>query len=528
MGKVSNPLSPSFPKLAGLITLLGLSTTVSLSALATHPNCTIDVNDPTVPECPESGLLDDRYPASVMLLGHEGDATFRTVKSALEKIIATEQKPPLLLINTTDANYAKIIDLILKTTKKEDHKKWLSSIRLVKSRRYNWNQDYFQSYVDPNTGKPFLREVLPYRRAYHKKPGGEKELAAASDVFKDVSKMMSTLCNIPVGEGIDIPGNRDVYGGYAGGNIEGAPGNLCFLGDNGMPDDIRSAYAQSACPAASTPIKVPTHWLGVGHTDEVVTTVRTKDPAPCNFRVLVARPSKAMDVLRENPNGKAFKGLEAAPENEQSSFLVGNTHLKRVCAAVLEKRKQRTPSPQKNRDTDIESWLFSIPKAHATDGDSILNCINMSNGELLDAIENDPELRDYNGLVDQTLAQFQDDLQKQLAAKHNCKNMVSSIPGLYSGAVVKEGDKLHLADPSELRGGDSIFPNISNSVQLGDGLYVSDPVNEAFQNEVKGQMSSAGVNAQFVNTRANHAHKGNLHCATNTVRYCRPRKGGSP
>ena len=75
------------------------------------------------------------------------------------------------------------------------------------------------------------------------------------------------------------------------------------------------------------------------------------------------------------------------------------------------------------------------------------------------------------------------------------------------------------------RSGRSINPNPTNSVLLNGTLIFPQQRNELFSNYLKKNVADVlGLKSDSVNTwQSAHTNDGNLHCSTNTFRYCRPK-----
>lgn len=79
------------------------------------------------------------------------------------------------------------------------------------------------------------------------------------------------------------------------------------MGDDDFDSEEWLLYADQICPAGSdNRIKVPTSFLSVGHTDELIKVfikvLRNNNfRPPCNFSIGISSPQKALDLLRRNP-----------------------------------------------------------------------------------------------------------------------------------------------------------------------------------------------------------------------------------
>ena len=149
-----------------------------------------------------------------------------------------------------------------------------------------------QAFINPSTGKVVLREVENYKRH--------------GTAFSDLSKAIAG-CGFEVGPALET---QRIVSGNGGGNIETLPFGICLLGDDHFKNHLDwRAYATQICqPGLSNSVKVPTYWLTVGHTDEILKVVRNKSkPAPCDFSIAIASPRVAMELLATHKSDKFFE-----------------------------------------------------------------------------------------------------------------------------------------------------------------------------------------------------------------------------
>jgi len=93
------------------------------------------------------------------------------------------------------------------------------------------------------------------------------------------------------------------------------------------------------------------------------------------------------------------------------------------------------------------------------------------------------------------------------------------VPQLVFGQVVEFRNAL-VSIPGT---GAALNPAPTNGIVIGDRYVMPDPMNEAFRVHNRKQFESIGLKLEFLDTSSLSATYGNLHCATNVIRYCRPR-----
>ena len=73
--------------------------------------------------------------------------------------------------------------------------------------------------------------------------------------------------------------------------------------------------------------------------------------------------------------------------------------------------------------------------------------------------------------------------------------------------------------------GNSLLPNPTNGVVSNDTIIYPDPSNQAYRDYLTRQAKLINMESGFVDTwRPSHSLEGNLHCSSQALRYCRPRK----
>jgi hypothetical protein len=354
---------------------------------------------------------------------------------------------------------------------------------------------------------------------------------------------------------------------YFGGNMEGFPGGLCLVGDT-LPEESFNDFCKNRPENA---VKLSASWLSVGHIDEAVSIVSDpKSKPPCNYAVLRASPQKALGLL---------SSTLAKPQLAKSKFLELNEGDKNtalgLCGAYesleeIRSRKRSTPSIEDGGSKATKgAFRFQISdlisSAHAgatpTAGSKPTNgCGDLSNQEALEAIQYDHKLYDFNMLVEEEMLKAEKEIKAKSAA-NGCPNIkIIPVPNLFKGNVISDliasdevitaklidgtvlkkkradftEDEMNLIPRQdriglfkmkiEPRTGRAINPNPTNSVLLNGTIIFPEQKNELFKSYLEKNVAQAlDLKSDFVNTwQSAHANDGNLHCSTNTFRYCRP------
>ncbi len=475
-----------------------------------------------VPLCPANGstLLPDSYPVMAVSLsdqkgGHEfvGDFVMKALK-------AQGEQPPQFFLNVSEETLSRLKISVLAQTKQDPKKRarWLASLTRVKSTSFNWQQDFQQTYVDAE-GRPTPRELSHYRAA-------AKQNDKIDSYFPDLSQALQKECGIKPGELMPSTAGAGTNG-LSGGNIEGGPAGLCVLGTDALAKDEHANLAKLAC-GGGTLLEAPTSFLFVGHTDEITATVRT-GPGECDFAMLIASPRAALEVMVANPSAPAFElassrdGYELAKKNEL--FEICESFLEGVGKPVLPNDSPNAVPEKSGRW--IHDLLFG-QTAFAADGADVVKkesssskverCAKMTNADFLKAYRAHPELPKINSMIDQKMAKFREEAERAWQANApNCPRRIIEMPMLYRGGLNRKG--------TEVRGAGSLLPNVTNVQQFNKTLLVPDPQSAALRKDIAKRMNSIGLKTEFVNTNIMHSQMGNLHCSTNTLRYCRPRAG---
>ncbi len=420
-------------------------------------------------------------------------------------------------MNVRPSTWREVRSAVLQATKDPTQReRWLAALTTTIGRSTNWQQDFYQSYVD-SQGRPQARELAHYRAR-----------PSAVTSYRNLSEALQRACGVQSGDPIFPENPTDYANGMAGGNIEAGPNGICFLGDDKLTEQQRSSYGRRVCGGGEH-VEAPTSWLSVGHTDEMLATVRT-GPGECDMAIMLASPKMGLDAMRADPSGPALAALIDSRNGEemaQKSFVYD------VCRAYLESVPQPTPAPASPTPAIKEGGSYFnlfVPRVFAQivvsgasqnmpfGAESIRRCRDMTNGQFITALNSHPELMQVNDKIERHMVAFRQRAEaawQRLAPK--CNPRIVEMPMIVAGRL--EGTD---AD-SRVRRGESIFPNVANLQQFGRTLIIPDPHNPATRKAIEEKVKALGLQVDFINTNFAHKAKGNLHCSTNVLRYCRPR-----
>lgn len=463
-----------------------------------------DTADPSVPVCPEVGLLSEQYPiAAVVVSDHAMGSSF--VVDYLKNIFRSHgDQAPLAYAIVKEENRAEIERQIrAAASTPAQGEAWVKRLRYPPGPKVMWHQDYFDSFHDPETGKPQLRFVDGYRTNNSKVRG---------EGFKAALPSMNEDCGVT--EGAPLVGNGGYNNAKAGGNLE-AVGDFCLIGRGEFAsDEDLKTYAQSVCGGLENFVETPSQFLLAGHTDEFFKTIPIPGKAaPCNFALAIASPAKALELLEQNKSAPAFDRFPAVA--------VERGVLKDVCEKMTAQPSAVPPIPQgpankgsggQSQFSPLFPLFFEVAVAETSKPHA---CSRKKNGDLLRFIQGDSELRTLNEQVESRMQGFIGSLKSRISAKYpGCDPPVVKVPQLFYGAGNFDGAKSR-----------SIFPNPTNGEYSNGHYLLPDPLNDTLGNGFRRELSALGVTQSVIDTQIAHRNTGNLHCLTHAIRYCRPRGG---
>ena len=530
--------------------------------------------DPSVPLCPSSGstLLDDTYPVkSYVISTSRGESTvdkggvdigMEVSVDFISKVMnsyANTPEQPEIVVPTDEGSYNELVKRLKEKFQKEgmDDEKIQTKINQIKHadvKEYTWQQDFFESFVDPATGTPSLRPIASYDEKLKEKTG-----KGVVDYTKSISQSLNcvesgnflrsnTLSGMKQGTYTEalveeskggssykknMMQNASWWGGEMGGNIEGLPGGLCLKGNNQS-----QKFAQQYCGSVDNMVEVDVGWLSVGHADEVIKVVPVfpkSQPEECSFTIWLASPTKALEVMKD-PN-YAKRSFVEEDSDDSTDFNDIYLHVKKTGICDLLKSYDPSGSNQggDSGSSVIEAYIKRVidnlkMDAHAADTSKIsckAKLRNITNGDMARLIESDPDYSLTNKLVQEKMNNTKEEMKKKLAARlPQCKEIkFLDVPDLFYNKTFAEinGEKV-LPQPGVAG---SLFQNPTNSVLANKTMIISETPNFGFNDYMKKLTQKQGIKAEYVDTwNFAHISDGNMHCSSHSLPYCRPREQG--
>lgn len=456
----------------------------------------VNPDDPSVPVCPQGlPLLNENYPALAYAVGAHPFEFIPDHKYTVDFVLGVLKeyldKPPLLFLTVDPATFADILTAVKaasgpRTVYAQYREKWLAALVRNKKEAYPWAQDIFETFVDPSTGYPVLRTLLPARDEY--------EEYTLDELFSNFNAACSS--KITTGDMVqqNMPTSNRIGSALQGGNIESLP-NICLV-SNRTPE----SFLSKICPDPASALRINTDFLSLGHVDELVKLIPdlyASDPQ-CRFAVLLSSPRKAYDLLSMNPDGQFFEKVNVS-EN-------GITHFSDITNLVCRRRK--------SQGIDCESHSgFTLTF------DSLKNS---DIWELLNDRQYYKEWREVNDLVQVKMDEIREQIRQKLAERTGCQNIkFIDIPDLYYGghasSVFGEPGRTLPRDLNPLH------PASANAVLTGTEMVFSDPKNSAFRTYLARMTADLGIQARFIDAfESLNQYRGGMHCGTHKITYCRP------
>jgi hypothetical protein len=509
-------------------------------------NCELP-NSRRAPQCPTSGttLLNDTYPAAAHVISvspfraspESAKVPTQFVLKVMESYNYRNSPPIIIPASEADFNILKAsIEEEIARSRGRIPRSVLNNIVHAPAMSYTWQQDYFEAFFDPTTGRPVLRNVDGYSNLEGFPPYTARR---ALESFSSIANS----CNI--NSGPPLLRNGSPPNAAMGGNIEGLPGGLCMFGDNQTPE-----YAAQYCGSPDNFVQLDVGWLEVGHVDEVFKVIpsnRSGVPQECNFTIMIASPRKAKELLAapHAANHNLFSILGAGASQEEIEAFRRSREIRPVGNKICELYRERilpsrnTPSNQEQnngggaRRSSIDfKPFFSLlmSSAHAglkPAGNAPVPpaCMpdTITNLEFLNALE-EPNVKAYNDLVQASLDESRDKILAKIFERlPQCRGhvQVMEVPNLFYGRL--EEDESGVRSLPKNGNGGSFFPNPTNSVVANQKVIFSDPQNQLFRNYLNDQLRSNRMQADYIDTwDYSHLGNGNLHCSSHTIPYCAP------
>lgn len=523
-----------------LLLLIGVATSADVVAQDCRFKYSADAKN-----CPTSGstLLDDTYPVSTYVISiapYNPSSNAKKVPSEfIMKVLESHnfsENAPNIVVPASAQDFKELkkkLEEKIKASKGKIPASVLTKILPMGTESYTWQQDYFESFVDPSTGRPEVRKIESYGR------GDQK---AVEHLTKSTAS-----CNISEGDILQTEHNylkddgKSFGNGEMGGNIEGLPGGFCLVGDN-----LSTKFAGQFCGKEENILQIDVSWLGVGHVDEVFKVIPTNIPGvpkECNFSLMFASPKKAIELLSEprSANHPLFSGdfLKSATSNKDLNEFRNSRSLRKVgkqFCQILNKfsvpaRKNKS-GPGKTHGASQAFYFIEkqiLETAHAEEEPSgPCEVETITNSEFLTAMK-DPEFNDYNQLVQKAMDESKKKItDKILSRLPQCRKHLSvmDVPNLFYGTTtVDENGKKELPLPGD---GGSFMPNPTNAVVANKSIIFSDPQSPLFRDYLTQELKRKNVGTSFIDTwDYSHLGDGNLHCSSHSIPYCTPVKKGS-
>lgn len=451
-----------------------------------------------MPLCPVHGdpsILPETYPTGAVVVSSASfngseDVSREFTTSFVEQVVISAQdentQMPLILLmgvpESTQAHIRNCInDLNIPDKAKEEA---LAALKPIDNMPWTWQQDYWEAFATSD-GKIQFRQVKDYEKGI-----SWKYLIPKIFPKPDISKIFSDKsikdCRFRSG---DLLPNSNLQSGHLGGNIEGLPGGFCLLGDDHFHGTQWESYADEFCGLPSNRIKVPTHWLTVGHTDEVMKVLKNNNPRPgqCDFSIAISSPRQAMRLLSQNT-----QSLFTSLRNRDHAIL------QKLCEDVLkaedaERLPRRNDRPPRTRGTSGFIQHLLIPSSSAQilplldayverrarqrrirERQRICNNNekNLTNGDVLKLLQGDHPLAKYNEKVQEKMDDLKNLLARNIEYRLKCTPDFIQSPDLFyanNPDLVERRDEngvIHSSLPR--KSGLSILPSSTNAVSIGN------------------------------------------------------------
>lgn len=502
----------------------------SVQVRASQRSCQNIQFSESVPLCPEgrTNILDERYPVVAAVVSDaksDGDFAVKYVVDFVQKVLqSSPDSPPKILMPVTESTFDEVVANINRVQKdKVIRAKWLAALKRVNSDMIRWQQDYFEAFSD-SQGKITVKQFDKYDRVL---PSAVSKLVAASGI-----------CEVTQGD--HLTSRSDEVSGMYGGNLEPLPSGLCAFGDDHfLHENHWKAYAKQICDGDESRIlKVPTYWLAVGHSDEILKTIPDAAKSePCNYSFAISSPDKALELLKANPEDRFID----KPKSALSEYANYNDFwvLNEICKAYLERKKIEYKYPSAEQPPAQLESAMPISRDIASQQTSALSprpspsplqhlCQNLKNKDIYELFANSREYKDYTQLVQKEMNGLKANLTAKMKAKSpECGVDFIDVPQLFvfDGAKIVKPDRHDSSTwrlPKEF--GRSVLPNPTNSFAINNTLIAPDPYNKSFRKYLTEEYAKRGQKAEYIDTfDYTHIQGGNVHCASHEIRGCRPR-----
>ncbi len=429
---------------------------------------------------------------------------------------------------------------------------------------FQWVQDIFQSSFDPATGNAVIHSV--------DKPFNEENQAIIDSKFtqKLTTSLNSQSCSHgeKIGTSLKL-GNELSIGARQGGNFEALPGGVCFTSTS-MPSEA----LKSLCPNDKRVFKMKNvDWMKVGHVDELVNVV-PNPKAKCGFSLVVASPKLALDLLAKSKTMQKYQNtlFQSLPNDDQHPSSKEAKDLCKSWNSYLNSIGEPKTPDENNIKGLKASGIFSfVPSANAG-GDTVTTepkvkdpCLEntklLTSDQAYTAIINDRKTYDVNMIMQENIDQTVNELRNYYSTNKMCAALdVVQVPQIFSGKTIEKSegkiqttlangqkiskniedltyDEKNLIPSSEryklLYQGlvttsvTSINPSPVNGLSLSNNFFGSKQFNPIFQDYLSSKFDGKSGLPRYVaidNWVDAHVKNGGVHCSTNALRYCSPKK----
>ena len=517
------------------------------------------------PLCPQNGitLLDETYPTQSFVISNAPQINsieaLEMTQSFINKIIKSydyENVPQIILAidmagEFTDFKNETKQELINKKVSKDKIEKILNQLTFAPIYNFPWQQDWFESFVDLKTGTPIIKQMQSYGAIQD--DAGEHLAKAGEKCSMQIGKQLKQDINFYTGPNMNA--SKSIPGGEMGGNIEGAPGGFCMIGDN-----LGKSVALQVCNEEDNIIQLKTSWLLVGHVDEIFKIIPTqyKDERPpeCEFSLMSASPKKALELMKDPKLGQILFAEFNNSISDPFEIRYSRTDIKEVgnfplCQYVEEAIRNRPHSLKvisalksllmnslfsneaKADEASMQEFLKSITqdskKMAAFTASCTQNFDKVTNFELQTVMLTDSNFTKLNSAIEESIQKDRELIKSKILSRlPQCTKWYNEIevPNLFYGdSPIETADKkIELSRPGTAR---SFLPNPTNSVLMNKTITFPDTGNKLFNNYLSEEMSKKNMKSDFILTwDYGHVENGNIHCASHSITHCRPNTKG--
>lgn len=514
-------------------------------------------NISSAPPCPTSGvrLLDESYPTQAFVVSNVMKSGFVSKTSRVPEdftmnVIESydyENIPQIIFPFTDIKDYEELkkkveANLVEKKIAKEKIDKILAQMTHAPTESYTWQQDYFISEFNPQSGRPVLSNFDSYGQKFYSAEHSTNALVAGGN-----------QCGVERGQ--VLKESADSFGsGEMGGNTQALPGGYCLTGDNQGID-----LSVKFCGSKENVVQVNTSWQRVGHVDEIFKIIPTNyadgRPRECQFSFLAASPRKALELLiaEKNADKKMFDFDPKLSQEQLEKERILKSRNNNLCQ-YIKNSAQKRENNKTNSELDSAAknvfMRFFIEKAFAGvtrtnkstanlksiqmhgynfdyDADCEKGISDLTNREYYNEFMNDNDAVELNNLVQESIDRDKEKVKKSILARlPQCEKYfeMTDVPDLFYGGgndVYTDADgKRKLASPGNVR---SLLPNPTNSVVMNHTLLIPESNNNTFNDYINEELKKKRMKTSYIDVwEFAHMLDGNMHCSSHSINYCSP------